>query len=289
MNSKNITRIIDWMKEVEIGEGDLTSECISPYSRFITGTLVSKGEGMFSGREVIESLFKPIGKQLKYNWKMSEGDQLKPSSEIVAFEGNGSEILKVKRLIEWIAGRMSGIATSTKAVADNLKIHGKELVSGRTVSPIFESIDEIAFTTGGGAYKYHGLYDSIYITQDHLTYAGGVAASLNNVIEEVGDARKALRIEIEVNSHEQFIEADDSDCDVVHLVDLSAVEIDSVFKKGNPKKMPVLHLNSMDDWKKEYSDYFFKFCAIESLHKSVNPVESQLVINKKEVKDEKTD
>lgn len=274
------------MQEVEIGSGDLTTESISPYALHTTGRLIAKSDGIFSGREILETLFKPTGNQLKIKWNVEEGSEIKNGSEILRFEGNGAEVLKIRRLIEWIVGRMSGIATATKETVNFLGKHGKRLVAGTKVSAIFEVFDRIAFKTGGGIFKHHGLEDTIYITQNHLLYAGGITDVLARVEEELGDVRKALKIEIEVNNFDQFVEANKHNCDIIHLVGLDNKQIKEVFEKGDPNKKPILHLNVLSDWRDMYSDYFFRFCAIEELFRDVKYFKSKLLIEKNRGKDE---
>ncbi|RKY54903.1 MAG: hypothetical protein DRP89_04290 [Candidatus Neomarinimicrobiota bacterium] len=278
MINSRINKILHWMREVEVGSGDLTTESISPYALHTTGRLIAKSDGIFSGREVLESLFEPIGNQLKVNWNVEESSEIKNGSEILSFEGNGAEVLKVRRLIEWIVGRMSGIATATKETVNFLEKHGKRLVAGSKVSPIFEVFDHIAFVTGGGIFKHHGLEDTIYITHNHLLYAGGISDVLARVEEELGDARKSLKIEIEVNNFDQFVEANKHNCDIIHLVSMDDKQIKEVFEKGDPNKKPILHLNVLSDWRDMYADYFFRFCAIEELFRDVKYFKSKLLI-----------
>lgn len=173
---------------------------------------------------------------------------------------------------------MSGIATATKKTVNFLEKHGKRLITDSKVSPIFEVFDRIAFETGGGIFKRHGLEDTIYITQNHFLYAGGISDVLARVIEEIGDARRALKIEIEVNSFDQLVDADKNNCDIIHLVGLDDKQIKEVFEKGDLNKKPILHLNTLNDWRDGYVNYFFRFCAIEELLRDVKYFGSKLII-----------
>lgn len=194
------------------------------------GKLIVKESGLFSGREVIDILFEPAVEQLSVDWNVEEGSEIKAGDEIFNFEGSGAEILKVHRLVEWIIGRMSGIATSARCVVEALEKSGKRLIAGSTVSPIFEAFDEIAFTTAGGVFKRHGLSDSIYVTKNHLSYAGGISDIIERVDKELGEVRKTVKIEVEVNSFDEFVIANDQDCEVIHLVGLNEIQIRDVFE-----------------------------------------------------------
>lgn len=278
MNPAQIREILNWMQSIEAGSGDLTTETIAPYALHSEGSLIAQDEGLFSGLEILEILFESSGKQLQVSWNKQEGESLRKDNLIFTFQGNGAEVLKNRRLIRWLIGRMSGLATACHKAADFLKPYGKELVQGITVNPIFEVFDAVAFETGGGLWQRNGLNDSVYITQNHLHYANGLEIVLERVNQELGEIRKKIKIEVEVNHALQFEQVKELDIDIIHLVNLSPADINNVFEKQNPVKKPVLHLERLADFQASYADYFFKYCAIEELHKNIQPLNCELII-----------
>jgi len=269
------------MQSIELGPGDLTTETISPYALHSVGSAIVLSNGLFSGREVLDILFEESGRQLAVDWKVRSGDSVKAGDVLFEFNGNGADVLKNRRLIHWIIGRMSGLATVTAAAVQVLKTSGKVLVQGVSLNPIFEVFDELAFVTGGGIWKRHGLTDSIYVTQEHIHYVGGIDKCLSQLNREIGDTRKVLKIEIEVNTAEQFERINEMDYDILHLVGLTDEDIRKVFESLNPVKKPILHLAKRGDFKAGYADYFFKYCAIEELHTSIDLIDSRIVFQNK--------
>jgi nicotinate-nucleotide pyrophosphorylase len=174
---------------------------------------------------------------------------------------------------------MSGIATATRSTRQFLEKAGKKLVPGTTISPIFEVIDRIAQATGGCVNSKHGLEDTIYVTQNHVKYAGGLDKTLNRLEAEIGDIRKKFRFDVEVNTLDQFKEAQKFDCDVIHVIGLSDGEIRELFEHTDITKMPILHLNAISDFKPEFHDYFFRNCAIESLTGDAHPIKNRLIVS----------
>lgn len=278
MNNPAVSRILEWMKEIEIGSGDLTTENVSLYPAHIQCDLVALESGIFSGKEVISALFSPAEDRVKIHWNLNEGDAIQSQTVLCQIEGNGAEILKFQRLFTWIVGRMSGIATATRTAVQFLEKAGKKLAPGTTVSPIFEVIDRIALETGGCVSSKHGLEDAIYVTQNHVKYAGGLEKALNHLQSEIGDIRKKFRFEVEVNTVDQFIEAQKLDCDAIHVVGFSDEEIRQLFEHTDIVKMPILHLNSLSDFRPGFCEYFFRNCAIEALTGDVRLLINQLVI-----------
>jgi len=274
-----IRTLLNWMQSIELGQGDLCTELITPYALHSSGSVIARSNGIFVSREVLELLFEESGKQLTLDWQARDGDPIHDGEVLFGFNGNGADILKNRRLIHWIVGRMSGLATATKQAATVLDQHGKTLVQGISVNPIFELLDEIAFQIGGGIWKRRGLTDSIYITQNHLRYSGGTEKTMEQIVRELGDTRRSLKIEVEINTVAEFEKFNELDCDILHLVGLSEADIRSVFESLNPIKKPVLHLNRLADFRAQYADYFFKYCAIEELHCNIEPLNLQIIFN----------
>jgi len=273
-----IRTVLDWMQRIELGPGDLTTESVSPYALHSAGSLLARAGGIFFGRKVLDVLFENSGKQLLIDWKIEDGDKFQPGDILFQYDGNGAEILKKRRLIQWIVSRMSGIATASKKAFDLLSFHNRQLVQGITLNPIFEVLDSEAFKIGGGSWIRQGLTDSIYITQLHVAYGGGIEKCLAEVNRDLGDARKAIKIEVEVNTAEQFKVTQEMDYDVLHLVGLSPAQIQRVFEDLNPVKKPVLHLQHLSDFQEKYVKYFFKYCAIEDLHTNIDYLPNELTV-----------
>lgn len=278
MNNSAVSRVLEWMKEIEIGSGDLTTENVLLYPAHIQCDLVALESGIFSGREVISALFNPVEDRVKIHWNLNEGDAIQSQTVLCQIEGNGAEILKFQRLVTWIVARMSGIATATRSAVRFLEKNGKKIAPGANVSPIFEVIDRIALETGGCVSSKHGLEDAIYVTQNHVKYAGGLEKALNRLQLEIGDIRKKFRFEVEVNTIDQFIEAQKLDCDAIHVIGFSDEEIHQLFEHTDIVKMPILHLNTISDFQPGFRDYFFRICAIEALTGDVHPLKNRLVI-----------
>jgi nicotinate-nucleotide pyrophosphorylase (carboxylating) len=266
------------MQSIELGPGDLTTESVSPYALHSAGSLRACSEGIFSGRGVLDVLFENSGEQLTIDWKIAEGEKFQSGDILFDFKGNGAEIIKNRRLIQWIVGRMSGVATATRKAANLISFHNRQLVQGISVNPIFEVLDSEAFKIGGGSWIRQGLTDTIYITQLHAAYAGGVEKALEKVNRDLGDARRTIKIELEVNTAAQFKAVQEMDYDALHLVGLPPDQIQQVFEELNPVKKPVLHLPHLRDFQECYTDYFFKYCAIEDLHTQIEFLKNELTL-----------
>ncbi|HPC36643.1 MAG TPA: hypothetical protein P5268_06390 [Candidatus Marinimicrobia bacterium] len=276
-----VEQILNWMKQIEIGEGDLTTESIALYPFHSSGRLVMSSDALFSGRAIMEKLLESAGEQLQVEWSCNEGDEIPAGATIFNFNGNGAEILKIRRLLEWLAGSLSGLATATHETVKFLGSHNKKLVAGNSVSPIFEEFEKLAFTTGGGEMSNIGISERMYLTRNHFIYVGKPPAEIMTALsDELGSARKKVKIEVEVNDPFQFEEINQLDCDVIHLVDFNEDQLRTVFENLNPSHKTVVHLLTLSDYRPEYDNYFFKYVAIEALHRTRHYLPARLIFSK---------
>ena len=273
---KDIKKILQWIKNYETGQGDLTTESVSPYPIHSSGKLIMLANGVFSGREIIEQLFEDYSDQLNLDWRKEEGAEIQGNDIIFEFEGNGAIVLNYSRIIEWIVGRMSGIAGATREAVNFFNKVGKSLNASHSVFSMCREFDDLAFQTGGGIVNSTPFSDRMYIAQNHISYSGEISKVIKNVNQELNDAREVIKIEVEVNSYEEFVEANKNDIDRIHLVNMSKQGIRDVFEKGNPNKKPILHLRDMNEWQEEYRDYFFRHCTVGNLIQNSKDVECKI-------------
>lgn len=274
-------QLLSWLQAVEIGEGDLTTESVAPHSLHVTGKLISDEDGLFCGARVVTELLAPVANQLQLVWHVHDGEELSKNATIFEFSGNGAEILKNRRLITFLVGRLSGLATATRAAVEQLKKYGKKLTAGHDSIPFLEEFDREALQLGGMEIHHQGLYDNVYLTPLHFAYAGAPETVLNRVSEELAEVRKVVKIEVEVNSVALFRRINPLGCDVIHLVNLCKDDIRTIFETCQPNRKPILHLNSMADFEPEYADYFFRYVVLKDLHQQLYFLKNSLIINER--------
>ncbi len=281
MDNRQIDKLITWIQETEIGAGDLTTESVAPYALHATGHFIINTAARFSGRPIIERLLAPYQDRLKISWQKAEGEQLQAGDMLFEFQGNGAAILNNRRLIAWIIGRLSRIATDTATAVDFLKEKSKKLVSGRFVSPLYGILDNQAFQTGGGELLPTNLYDSLHITPAHVIYADqNLPGIIKQINQDLGGARKTLHIHVEVNTLDQFREADQCNIDAIHLVNMNPIDIKHIFTKEAPHIRPIMHIKNLKDWQESYTDYFFRYVAVEELHRKIAPLPLELIFDR---------
>jgi nicotinate-nucleotide pyrophosphorylase (carboxylating) len=83
-------------------------------------------------------------------------------------------------------------------------------------------LEKYAVTVGGGHNHRFGLDDGVLIKDNHIALAGGVRRAVESAHEEV---HHLLKIEVEVSTRSQLIEALEARADIIMLDNMSAEEM----------------------------------------------------------------
>lgn len=100
--------------------------------------------------------------------------------------------------------RMSGIATQTNQIVKLLEGTKAQVLDTRKTTPGIRAIEKWAVAIGGGVNHRFGLYDMILIKDNHIDYAGGIAAAIQSTQTYLKAHQKRLKIEIEVRDENEL-------------------------------------------------------------------------------------
>src|SRR5688572_30964098 len=101
---------------------------------------------------------------------------------------------------------MSGVATHTRAWADELAGSKATVLDTRKTTPGLRAMEKYAVRAGGGGNKRMGLYDVAMIKDNHRLAAGGVAAAYERVRQAFPD----VPVQVEVTTVAEAVEAVDA-------------------------------------------------------------------------------
>lgn len=191
--------------------GDVTSDAIIPeVSR--SAVIRAEQDGIIAGLEEAAMLFGHAGVEVRLG--AADGDTVKRGATLVFLRGNAKAILLVERTALNIIGRMSGIATQTRRMADIVRAANPRcrVTATRKTCPGFRALDKKAVILGGGDPHRFSLSDGILIKDNHL--------ALVPPAEAVRRARAATlykKIEIEVENTGAAIDAARAGADIIML------------------------------------------------------------------------
>ncbi|NOX48285.1 MAG: carboxylating nicotinate-nucleotide diphosphorylase [Chlorobi bacterium] len=200
----NIDEIIEKALEEDIGDGDHTSLSTIPGNTLGKARLIAKEDGIVAGCKVAEKVFKKIDPETKLNILKEDGTPIIKGEVILTIEGKQHSILTAERLALNFMQRMSGIATFTQKVVEQLDGLDTKVLDTRKTTPLLRELEKYSVKMGGGHNHRMGLYDMIMIKDNHIDFAGGIERAIDLVKDYLKEKNKDLKIEIEVRDFEEL-------------------------------------------------------------------------------------
>ncbi|MBM3436389.1 MAG: carboxylating nicotinate-nucleotide diphosphorylase [Bacteroidetes bacterium] len=199
----NIDEIIHHALREDIGDGDHTSIATIPAGVTGKAQLVAKEDGILAGVYIAEKVFRKVDPEIDFIILIPDGSQIRRKEIVFRVEGNPVSILTAERLALNFLQRMSGIATFTYKLNNQLQGLKCRLLDTRKTTPLLRELEKYAVSMGGGQNHRMGLYDMVMIKDNHIDFAGGIKKAIDAVHRYLENSGKKLKIEIEVRN---FIE-----------------------------------------------------------------------------------
>jgi nicotinate-nucleotide pyrophosphorylase (carboxylating) len=167
-----------------------------------------------------------------------DGEKVSKGMDVLVVEGQLKKILLGERLALNFLMKMSGIATTTNAILKECRKHNPnvKVAATRKTTPGFRLYEKKAVVMGGGDPHRYRLDDAILIKDNHLRVVG----SITQAVAKAKSASFTKKIEVEVETIEQAVEAAKAGADIVMLDNMSPekVEVASLaVKKLNDKML----------------------------------------------------
>ena len=210
-----------WLDE-DIGTGDITTMATIPPDHRSKGIIHAKDNGIIAGLPVAETVFSLVDERLKFFSRVNEGQRVQPGTILAEVEGPTRGILLGERLALNLMQRMSGIATRTREMVDALQGLPVRLVDTRKTTPGHRILEKYAVRVGGGHNHRFGLFDAVLIKDNHIKGAGGIAKAIEASRRQIPHT---MKIEVEVESREQLLEALEAGADIIMLDNMSVPEM----------------------------------------------------------------
>jgi nicotinate-nucleotide pyrophosphorylase (carboxylating) len=186
--------------EEDLGSGDHSSLSSIPLEAESKAKLLVKDTGILAGVHIAKAIYAQYDPSLRLEQLLEDGAQVQPGDIAFYLSGNARNILAVERLSLNIMQQMSGIATATRKVVDQLAGTACRVLDTRKTTPLNRFLQKEAVVIGGGANHRHGLYDMIMLKDNHVDYAGGIAAAIQSTQKYLADKGLDLKVEIEVRN-----------------------------------------------------------------------------------------
>lgn len=227
MNKDFINMIPAWFAE-DIGDGDHTTLSSIPATAVGKSQLIIKEDGILCGVEVAREIFKAFDPELKMTVFIEDGTHAKYGDIAFVVEGKIQSLLQTERLMLNIMQRLSGVATRTHEYQKELEGTKTKVLDTRKTTPGLRMLEKYAVAMGGGKNHRIGLFDMILLKDNHVDFAGGIAAAINGAKSYLKEKGKDLKIEIEVRNFDELQQV--LDCGGVDRIMLDNFSVENTKK-----------------------------------------------------------
>lgn len=178
----------------DIGGGDWTSQLVNP--EVGTGaTLIVRESAVLCGRPWFDETLVQIDERLRVDWLVQEGAHMDAGQTVCRIVGPARGMLTAERTALNFLQLLSGVATTTRAMADIVEGTASRILDTRKTLPGLRLAQKYAVRIGGGENHRCGLYDGILIKENHIAAGGGIVPTLRAA--EALNADVPIQVEVE--------------------------------------------------------------------------------------------
>lgn len=223
---KRIEELVDRTLAEDLGWGDVTTEAIIPAELTGKASMVAKARGMLAGIEVARLVFCRVDPAVQFDIIIPEGSGIQPGDLIAKLEGKVASILKGERTALNFLQRLSGIATETSRYVEAIKGLDSRIVDTRKTTPGMRVLEKYAVRVGGGHNHRLHLGDGVLIKDNHLAALRSQGLAMKDIISRARErAPFNLKVEVEVRTAQEAVEAVEAGADIVMLDNMGLEEM----------------------------------------------------------------
>jgi nicotinate-nucleotide pyrophosphorylase (carboxylating) len=198
--------------------GDITAQACIDADAQMSVVFATRQSGVVAGLACARLAILALDPKASFEAVVNDGDSVEAGAVLAKVTGNARAILSAERTALNLMGRLSGVATLTRAYVDQTQGTAARIVDTRKTTPGLRHLEKYAVRCGGGVNHRFGLDDAILIKDNHVAACGGVANALKRARAFAGHLTK---VELEVDSLEQLAQALPHGADVIMLDNFS--------------------------------------------------------------------
>jgi nicotinate-nucleotide pyrophosphorylase (carboxylating) len=212
----------------DIGSGDVTAELV-PADQRVTGKVISREPAILCGRPWVTEVFRQLDPSVQLTWTADDGDRVAVNQTLFEITGLARPVLTGERAALNFLQLLSGTATATRRYVEAIAGTASVILDTRKTLPGLRTAQKYAVLCGGAQNLRIGLFDQVLIKENHIAAAG----SLTEAIRAARRAAGSKKVEVEVETLQEFSEALQAAPDIIMLDEFSlsdmraAVELNS--------------------------------------------------------------
>lgn len=209
----------------DIGSGDLTASLVDTEA-VVGASIVARQSLVLCGQAWVDEVFAQLDKSVVVDWYVGDSQSAENDDIICKIVGPARALLAGEKTALNFLQTLSSTATTTASYVVAVSGTGAQILGTRKTVPGLRLAQKYAVACGGGKNHQMGLFDAILITENHIKSAGGITAALRSVKSLDLD----VLIAVEVESHEELLEALDAGAGRILLDNFSLDALKSAVK-----------------------------------------------------------
>ena len=267
-----VERIIEMALAEDSYNNDITSQALIDKNLILSGNFISKNSGVLSGISVVQQVFKKASNKLEFNIIRKDGSFINKGDVVAYVKGPVRDILKAVQTAINFLERLSGVASITNKYVQELKGTKCGILDTRNNTPVYRSLEKKAVVHGGGINSRSSLSDYIVIETNHIEALGSISNAVDLALLKA-QIYGNITIEVEVETKEEFLEALDTECNFITLVNMNLDLIKELVKLNNKNKKLAVKGNIPVTQARSYALTGVDYLYIDTLTNSYKAIE----------------
>jgi nicotinate-nucleotide pyrophosphorylase (carboxylating) len=209
--------------------GDVTSQACVPQDARLRAVFVSRKAGVVSGLACARLAIAELDPSAEFRPAVEDGMFVGPGGKLAWVDANARALLAAERTGLNLLGRLSGVATLTRAYVEAVEGSGAAIVDTRKTTPGLRALEKYAVRCGGGVNHRFGLDDAILIKDNHIAACGSVGEAVRRAKAAAGHL---MKVEVEIDGLGQLEEALKYGPDVVMLDNFSLADLSEAVRRA---------------------------------------------------------
>jgi nicotinate-nucleotide pyrophosphorylase (carboxylating) len=218
----------------DVGTGDVTADLV-PADQQARGRVVTRENAIMCGKAWVAETFRQLDAAILLTWHVEDGARISAGETLFEISGRARPVLTGERTALNFLQLLSGTATEARRYVDAVEGTGCTILDTRKTLPGLRTAQKYAVRCGGADNHRIGLYDMVLIKENHIATAGSIAAA----IAAARRTAPGLKVEVEVESLQEFEQALAAAPDVIMLDEFSQADMRAAVARNREHARPV--------------------------------------------------
>ncbi len=226
MNPLLLQELVRQALAEDLAWGDITTEALIPPEVSLRAQARTREAGVVAGLPVFAEVFRQLSPSISVSFCVCDGARVEAGQVLAEVTGEARAILMGERVALNLLQHLSGIATVTAQYVAALEGLPTRILDTRKTTPGLRMLEKYAVRMGGGMNHRYCLADAVLIKDNHLAILAAQGIGLGEAVRRArATVSPTVRVEVEVESVEDALQAVEAGADIVMLDNMSLAEM----------------------------------------------------------------